>query len=87
MIVSSVAAASAGASGNDGLALVPVGEAQVLIVADGAQGRQGGMAADIATAYVTRHAATRLVDSVRLPTRRLHDDVTVCVLGSDRPGT
>ena len=36
--------------------MVPVDNRQVLIVADGAQGLQGGVAADIAIAYVRDHA-------------------------------
>ena len=47
----------AGATGNDRDALLPVANRWVLIVADGAQGRQGGHAADIAVGYVKAHAS------------------------------
>ena len=47
---------SAGLAGNDRDALVSVENRQVLIVADGAQGQQGGVAADIVVAYVKSHA-------------------------------
>jgi serine/threonine protein phosphatase PrpC len=57
MLVSAATSCSAGLTGNDRDALVSVENRQVLIVADGAQGRQGGVAADIVIAYVRDHAA------------------------------
>ena len=49
---------SAGLAGNDRDALVSVENRQVLIVADGAQGQQGGVAADMVVTHVKTHART-----------------------------
>lgn len=57
MIFSAGTSCSAGVTGNDREALVPVVDRHVLVVADGAQGRQGGAAAEVAIAYVKQHAS------------------------------
>jgi serine/threonine protein phosphatase PrpC len=56
MLFSASSNCSAGLTGNDRDASVPMENRRVLIVADGAQGQQGGIAADMVVAYIKDHA-------------------------------